>query len=293
VKLLRETLPKTITIVHDLEKDLPLTTGDPGQMHQVLLNFCVNARDAMPDGGTLRLKTSRVPGIFVHKRWENAEAPEYIALSVSDTGTGMDDATRARIFEPFFTTKERDKGTGLGLAVVFGIMEKHSGFIDVESELGRGTTFTIYLPAKKGDERETVRNEKNSGEIGGGSETILIVEDEEMLRELLKMVLVGRGYKIMVAEDGVDAVRIYKERFSDIDLILCDFGLPKLDGFEVLKKVKAINPSAKIIIASGYIDPEQKERILSGGAIEIIQKPYIPNEMMDKIREALDAGSSS
>jgi PAS domain S-box-containing protein len=289
VKLLRETFPRTITITANLDKNLPLIDGDPNQMHQVLLNFCVNARDAMPEGGTLTLKTTTVSGERVRERWSRADAQKYVVLSVSDTGTGMDEATQARIFEPFFTTKDRDKGTGLGLAVVFGIIESHSGFIDVESEQGAGATFTLYFPAKNDDERTITNGEINSSDVPGGTETIFIVEDEEMLRELLRMVLAGKGYNVIVAGDGIEAVNIFRERYSEIKLIICDFGLPKLDGYEVLKRTKEINPSVKVILASGYIEPEQKAKVMAEGAIEVIQKPYIPSEVMKKIRDALDA----
>ena len=286
--LLHETFPKTITITLDLEKNLPLIDADASQIDQVLMNLCLNSRDAMPSGGTLRFMTRLVTGASIRGSWIRAEAIEYIQLVVSDTGMGMDEDTKSHIFEPFFTTKEGDKGTGLGLAVVFGIVRRHDGFISAQSEKGIGTSFSIYLPVKSRVVDYSDQEQEITTDDGAGTETLLIVEDEEMLRELMKVSLLGKGYKVLAAADGAEAVEIYKQHSSEIDLVLCDLGLPKLDGYEVLKRLKEINPSPKFILATGYIEPELKSEILKAGAEEIIQKPYVSHKIVKRIRDVLD-----
>lgn len=216
--LLRETLPKIIDVSIKLQEKTPVILADSTQIHQVILNLCVNARDAMPDGGTLTISTRTVEGKSIQPKFPKARPSEYILVTVSDTGIGMDDETRLRIFEPFFTTKEPGKGTGLGLAVAFGIIALHHGFIDVASTPGQGTTFSLYFPVNP-DEIEPFRI--NSGmldETKGGTETILLVEDEEMLRELAKMALKGKGYSVITASDGEEAIRIYKVHSKQIAL---------------------------------------------------------------------------
>lgn len=288
VSLTRETFPKTVTVSMKLADKLPPILADSTQIQQVFLNLCINARDAMPNGGTLSLSTRLITGEKVHARFSEAKASQYVLIEFSDTGTGMDEATRTRIFEPFFTTKESGKGTGLGLAVAFGIIRIHQGFIDVSSEPDHGTTFSIYFPVNL-EELEPFEIKKEMlGDTEGGTETILLVEDEEMLRSLAKMVLKGKGYNVVTASDGEEAVRMFMLRKNDIALVLSDMGLPKLNGYDVLKQVKHINPSVKFIIASGYIEPVERSEILKSGARDFIQKPYVPNEMLRKIREVLD-----
>jgi PAS domain S-box-containing protein len=286
--LLHETFPKRITITLDLEKNLPLIDADASQIDQVLMNLCLNSRDAMPSGGTLCFMTRLVTGASIRGSWIRAEAIEYIQLVVSDTGIGMDEDTKSHIFEPFFTTKERDKGTGLGLAVVFGIVRGHDGFVSVQSEKGLGTSFSIYLPVKSRVVDYSDQEQEITTDDGAGTETLLIVEDEEMLRELVKVSLLGKGYKVLAAADGAEAVEIYQQHSSEIDLVLCDLGLPKLDGYEVLRRLKEINPSPKFILATGYIEPELKSEILKAGAEEIIQKPYVSHKIVKRIRDVLD-----
>ncbi len=288
VLLTSETFPKTVTVSMKLADKLPTILADSTQIQQVFLNLCVNARDAMPDGGTLSLSTKLITGEKVHARFPEAKAKEYVLIKVSDIGTGMDEATRNRIFEPFFTTKEPGKGTGLGLAVAFGIIRIHQGFIDVSTEPGHGTTFSIYFPVNLEELEPFEIKIEMLEETKGGTETILLVEDEEMLRSLAKMVLKGKGYNVVTASDGKEAVRMFMLRQNDIDLVLSDLGLPKFNGYDVLKQVKRIKPTVKFIIASGYIDPSEKSKILKSGARAFIQKPYVPNEMLRKIREVLD-----
>ena len=287
-RLLGETFPKTIAVSFHLEKDLPLIEADATQLNQVLLNLCVNARDAMPNGGTLTITLHREPGEMIRTRLPKATAHEYIVLSVADTGIGMDEATRLRIFEPFFTTKERGKGTGLGLSLVFSIMESHSGFIDVQSAPGKGTTVLCYFPvSQKPIGLEQVKDQSAEG-VPGGSETVLLVEDEEMLRELAKAMLEAKGYTVLTACDGEEGVEVYQRHQTEIQLVISDLGLPKFGGDKLYRKLKMLNPRVHMILASGYIEPGMKAQILGEGVKAFIQKPYNLNEVLQAMRSVLD-----
>jgi PAS domain S-box-containing protein len=287
-KLLQETFPKTITISTTLQPDLPMIVADSSQIHQVLLNLLVNARDAMPNSGTLSISTMTVEGDGVRTRFSKAAARRYVKLEVADTGIGMDESTRQRIFEPFFTTKGVGKGTGLGLAVVFGIVEHHNGFIDVQSALGEGTSFVVYLPIAERGAEEVPVAKKSLEEIPGGTETILVIEDEEVLRTLAKSILVAKGYTVLTAEDGKQGVELYRSHQKEIAVVLSDIGLPFFSGHDVFRKIRAINPEAKIIFASGFFDPETKSEMFKAGLKNFIQKPYMQDEVLQKIREAID-----
>jgi PAS domain S-box-containing protein len=287
LKLLHETFPKTVLIDTYLAPDLPLINGDSTQINQVLINLCVNARDAMPAGGKLAIATKMVSGSSVRLRFPDAFAHKYEQIDVTDTGFGMDEATRSRIFEPFFTTKERGKGVGLGLAVVFGIISSHNGFIYVDSSRGKGTSFHIVFPVP---ERpiEDGRLLEDMSEVRGGDETILLVEDEDLLRDAAEEILVSSGYTVLTAGDGEQATQIYSQHKKDIALVVSDYGLPKLQGDEFFKNVKEMNPKVKAIFASGYLEPHLKTQLLNAGVKDFIQKPYIPAEILKKIREVLD-----
>ncbi|MBI2428042.1 MAG: PAS domain S-box protein [Ignavibacteriales bacterium] len=287
-KLLNETFPKIITFSLQLENELPPIVADATQVHQVLLNLCVNARDAMPNGGMLTVTTRRQPGSMIRERQPNAVEDDYIVLSVKDTGSGMDEETKRRIFEPFFTTKELGKGTGLGLSLVFGIMETHDGFVEVESEIGEGTTFRCYFPVKR-EAGVSEQKSPSSEETGtGGTETILLVEDEDLLRNLLQQFLESKGYTVLTASDGEEGVTAYQNQQDKIKLVLSDIGLPKLGGIEMYQKIKIVDPNVRLVFASGYIEPGTKEKILNEGVHRFIQKPYDLNEVLSAVRSALD-----
>jgi PAS domain S-box-containing protein len=288
-KLMQETFPKTIAISTSLQQDLPTIVADAGQIHQVLLNLFVNARDAMPSSGTLSISTRTIDGKAVSSRFSRATARQYVQIEVTDTGIGMDEATRQRIFEPFFTTKAPGRGTGLGLSVVFGIVEHHNGFIDVRSIPGKGTSFTVYLPIAERAPEIGQRVRKSIEEIPGGTETILVIEDEEMLRSLAKGILVSKGYKVLIAEDGMQGVEMYQSHQKEIAVVLSDVGLPLLSGPDVFRKIREINPEAKVILASGFFDPETKSEMFKAGLKNFIQKPYMHDEVLQKIREVIDA----
>jgi two-component system cell cycle sensor histidine kinase/response regulator CckA len=292
-RLLQETFPKTITISTSLQSNQPWIIGDPTQIHQVLLNLCINARDAMLKGGNLSISTGTVAGDSLKSKFPKAAPTLYVAIEVADTGIGMDEMTRHRIFEPFFTTKGPGKGTGLGLALVFGIVENHGGLVDVESKLGVGTTFTVYLPVQERTQEGSQPARLAAQDVPGGSETLLVIEDEETLRELLKAVLVSKGYTVMTAEDGKEGVEAFMKHQAEIAVVILDLGLPKLGGLEVFKRVREKDPEATVILASGFIDPETKKEVYEAGVKHFVQKPYSPDDVLKKIRHVIDAGRST
>lgn len=287
-KMLYETFPRTIAIQLNLEPNLPPIIADATQMHQAVLNLCVNARDAMPKGGTLTIATEQIDVEQISKRFPNASAQRYVVLTVSDTGVGMDRQTLSRIFEPFFTTKAPGHGTGLGLAVVHGVIGAHNGYIDVESHPGKGSTFRVYLPAAEQPLFNYESAAAAATELPGGTETILIVEDENNLRQVLETYLTTRGYTVISAENGKQALELYRTHNKEIALIISDIGLPHLSGEEIFRRVKEINPKVKVILASGFVDPEEKSELLSRGVLDIIIKPYNLSDVLLTTRKILD-----
>jgi PAS domain S-box-containing protein len=289
VKMLEETFPKTILFEVALENRAAIIDADRTQLHQTLLNLCVNARDAMPNGGKISITMDQVSGNTLRERFPDSLAASYERVRVADTGTGMDEQTRLRIFEPFFTTKAHGKGTGLGLAVVYGIINSHHGYIDVESEFGKGTTFSLFFPLPEAPAESAVEGTAREEDAGaGGNETILLVEDEEMLRELLTGLLKAKGYTVLAAADGEEAVRIYEKQCKDIDLVVTDMGLPRLSGADAFAEMRKINPSARVILASGYVEPQIKSTLIADGARAFIQKPYVPAEVLQVVRTTID-----
>jgi CheY-like chemotaxis protein len=283
-----ETFPKILTYAQNVENGVSYINADRSQLHQLLLNLCVNARDAMPNGGLLTINTRKVSSASLRTQHPEVVESSYVCIEVSDTGEGMTPETRGRIFEPFFTTKEPGKGTGLGLAVVFGIVQTHKGFIDVESVLAKGTTFRIYLPASQIAEPIMVKDEETLEEIPGGTETLLVVEDEEMLMMTLRMSLVEKGYTVLSAEDGLTALKIYQEKKHDIALVLTDLGLPKMTGLEECVQIKILNPKARMIVATGYLAPEMKSEFLKVGIQHFLIKPYDLKQVLKVVREVID-----
>jgi PAS domain S-box-containing protein len=286
--MIYEMFPKTVTCSQNFDKSIPYINADRSQIHQVLMNLSINARDAMPKGGVLTINTSMVSVESLHNLHPDTDAGIYVSIEVSDTGEGMTPETQKRIFEPFFTTRGIGKGTGLGLAVVFGIIQNHKGFIDVKSELGAGTTFQIYLPVSEVATPITEIEEETLEEIQGGSETLLIVEDEEMLAIPLQMALNDKGYKVIYAADGFAALKIYQEKKNEIALVLTDLGLPTISGLEVCSKIKQINPKERMILATGFLDPEMKVKFLTMGIEHILYKPYDLIKVLKVVREVLD-----
>jgi CheY-like chemotaxis protein len=284
--MLQATFPKTISFNLELASDLPLVTADKSQVHQVLLNLCVNARDAMPNGGTLTILTSITPGTGLTEMFSGVTAENYACIRVRDTGMGMSRQVKSHIFEPFFSTKERGKGTGLGLSVVYGVVNNHRGFVQVESEPGAGTSFIIYLPVKH------VAAEQIGGDRMGGPrqdipQTILLVEDEEMLRELGVSILESEGFHVLAAKDGIEAVALFELHSDEIGLVVCDLGLPRMGGREAFLKMKETRPNVRAIVASGYLEPAIRSEMLKAGVIDTIQKPYDFNDLLAKIRSVI------
>ena len=288
VSMLEQTFPKIITFRKIFDSNIPFINADRTQIHQVLMNLCVNARDAMPKGGSITIKVEKQVSDQARERIPAASHDSYLCVSVTDTGEGMDEVTRRQIFDPFFTTKEQGKGTGLGLAVVYGVMQSHHGFIDVESEVGNGTTFRLYFPIPLASEQMADVSSLPGSFSTGGTETILLVEDEKALIEMVRLLLESKGYKVLTAKNGIEAVKIYKMNNPKIDIVLTDMGLPGITGMEAFKKIKEIDPNARVLFASGFFEPDIKSELYKLGAKGFIQKPYSPDEVLQKLREVLD-----
>ncbi len=289
-RLLKETLPKTVNLVTNLADNVPTIAADVTQLHQVILNLCVNARDAMPDGGVITMTTHLDDGEKFSSRSPEPGGGQYVVLGVGDTGIGMDGETKRRIFDPFFTTKGVGKGTGLGLALVHSIVTNHNGRIEVESQPGRGTTFQIFLPVKNEKSVSTPHKTPSMEDVRGGTETILVIEDEQMLMELVKVVLTSKGYQVISARDGDQGIEAFRKNIGEIGAVISDIGLPRVSGAEVLRQIRAIDSSAKLIAASGFIEPEVKSKLMEIGVTSFVHKPYATSEILRTLRDLLDAG---
>ena len=276
---------KEIAIRGKYEKDLWSVEVDQGQIEQVLLNLYVNAWQAMPAGGDLYLETENVTLDKNYVKPFAIEPGKYVKISVTDTGVGMDKETQKKIFEPFFTTKEIGRGTGLGLASVYGIIKNHDGFINVYSEKGHGTTFNIYLPAS---EKEITEEKKPAGDTVRGSETVLFVDDEDMIIEIAGEMFEQLGYKVLTARSGKEAIEIYTENKGHIDLVLLDMIMPDMSGSDTYDRIKKIDPKVKVLLSSGYSINGQATEIMDRGCNGFIQKPFKMNELSQKLREILD-----
>ena len=276
---------KEITVHQELSEKLYGIKADQGQIEQVLLNLYVNAADAMPGGGDLFLKTINVADKDITGKPYKVKPGNYVLLTVKDTGVGMDKETKERIFEPFFTTKGLAGGTGLGMASAYGIIKGHGGYVDVDSKIGEGTIFSICLPAT-----EKMIKEKKvlSDELVKGKGTILLVDDEEMVLDAGEETLKHLGYEVLLAEDGQEALELYKKNQNKIDMVLLDMIMPVMGGGETFDRMKEINTNVKVLLSSGYsIEGEAKE-ILKRGCDAFIQKPFKPEQLSQKIREILD-----
>ena len=295
--IVRNTFDRRIEIVSLVSANLWSVKADSGQLHQVLLNLCVNARDALEaedwnvrEGGprivieaenvTISPQTREVRG--------NPQPGRYAAITVSDNGVGMDEEVRRRVFDPFFTTKDDGKGTGLGLAMVYGIIKQHGGWIHLYSEPGWGTTFKIYLPAVlQASPLEAEAAEEVPA--AGGTETVLLVDDEEIVRALCQSVLERQGYRVIIARDGREALQAYSQREREIDLVILDLSMPHLSGIETLERLRAFNPNVRVILASGYSLDTQHELFQSAQVLGFVPKPFQPADLLRMVRHALDA----
>ncbi|HTY37461.1 MAG TPA: PAS domain S-box protein [Bacteroidota bacterium] len=290
--ILYETFPKTIDVVVHLPKTSPTVAIDPAQLQQTLLNLCINAKDAMEERGTLTITVSEASATeMVHLNPEAVNAT-HVVISIVDTGTGMDEETKARVFEPFFTTKSKGKGTGLGLAVAYGVVRQQRGFIDVTSQLGKGTTFRIFLPLSEGSQEEALVGMPQDRREIGGTETILIVEDEESLRELSAEHLGVRGYSLIFASNGREGFEQYLRHREDIRIVVTDYGMPEMTGGDLLRRIRVESADLPILIVSGFLEPELIKQLTDAGASAFIHKPVRPNELLRLIRDVLDRRGS-
>ncbi|RMG54104.1 MAG: response regulator [Acidobacteria bacterium] len=286
-KLLQRMIPENIEVeMHLAAEDLAIE-ADPTQLQQVVMNLVVNARDAMPEGGQLRIETARVKlDESFCRAHPNLRPGDYVRLRVSDTGVGIPPDIQRRIFDPFFTTKEAGKGTGLGLPVVYGIVKNHGGAVEVESEVGRGTTIALYFPLV---EKPAEVERASSAEVKGGSETILLVEDEPTVLELARAALEHYGYQVLTAQNGVEAIATYRDHGSEIALVILDVVMPKLGGRETFRELQRIDPGVKAILASGYDTSESLvNELLQSGVCGLVRKPYQIQELAQAVRQVLD-----
>jgi PAS domain S-box-containing protein len=285
-RMLRRLLPANIALETRLDADVPPIWADPGQLEQVIVNLAVNARDAMPDGGTLTIETAAVilddstPPLS-----HGTRGGRFLMLAVTDTGTGMDESVRSRIFEPFFTTKEKGKGTGIGLATVYGIVHQSEGHIWVYSEPGHGTAFKIYFPARD-TAGAAVAGALPRARVHRGSETILLAEDEPTVRTATRRILEHAGYTVLEAEDGASAVEQFRVHRDDIDLVISDMMMPKMSGRELADRICAIRSDVRLLFISGYTDDTVAGRSMLPAGASFIQKPFTPQSLTEKVREA-------
>ena len=286
VKVLNETLPKSIAVKYEIEPELELVSADPTQIHQVLMNLCINARDAMPAGGTLTIMANNIKLDENYARmYIEARAGRYVLINVKDSGSGMTQEVQQRIFDPFFTTKEIGKGTGLGLSTALTIIKSHGGFINVYSELGKGTQFSIYLPVA---ETETAAQESKI-ELPyptGKGELVLVVDDEENIRQITLATLEKFGYRALTAADGTEALAIYSQNAAQIAVVLTDMAMPFMDGAATIRALRRLSPTLPIIAASGL--PPSEINDLNVNAF--LSKPYTAEKLLTTLAEVLEKG---
>lgn len=287
VKILRETLPKSIEISSEIPKDLWIISADATQMHQVLMNLCVNARDAMPEGGSISIKAEN---IFVDENYARmhleAKPGRFVMISVSDTGPGMSLEIQSRIFEPFFTTKEMTKGTGLGLSTALTIVKSHGGFINVYSELYKGSQFTLYLPALDTPGSVDAAVLQTDLPLGNG-ELILVVDDEESIREITRGTLETFGYRVLTASDGTEALALYADKKNEIAAVLTDMVMPFMDGPATIRALQRMNPNVRIIAASGLGAGQHAGEGALEGVSVFLNKPYTAEKLLKTLARVL------
>ena len=286
-RLLSPLIGENIELITQLSSELGRTRADAGQIEQVIMNLVVNAKDALPEGGKIAIETSNVNlGDDVRRQFSYILPGPYILLSISDTGQGMSKETQAHIFEPFFTTKEKGKGTGLGLSTVYGIIKQSGGYVFVESEVGRGTRFRIYLPRVE-EAAEAAGMTHAARSVAGGSETVLLAEDEESVRDLVRETLEGKGYKILACENADAALQMAAAHAGTIDLLITDLVMPGMSGRELAKRLCALRPQTRVLYLSGYTE----DVLAHPGMIEpgtvFLQKPFTLQVLARRVREVL------
>ena len=287
VKILADTMPKNIEITFSIDTDLCSVSGDATQLHQVLMNLCVNARDAMPQGGKLRIEAENVE-IDEHYARMNVEAKpgKYVSIGVIDTGLGIPEQNLTKIFDPFFTTKEHGHGTGLGLSTVAGIVRSHGGFVNVYSEIGRGARFRVYLPAIESARAAPAKPSRRDLPVGDG-ELILVIDDENAIREVAKETLTAFGYRVMVASDGAEAMAVFAAHKNEVKVVITDMMMPYMDGPATIRALQKINPRVPIIASSGFtVDHRAAES--SGNSVRMfLPKPYSADKLLTALAEII------
>lgn len=293
LNLLDKVIGKNIEIRTALASDLMTVCADPAQIEQVLMNLCINSRDAMPNGGRLTIETRNAEFSERDARaTAGMQAGRFTELRVSDTGIGMDESIREKIFEPFFTTKAAGKGTGLGLATVYGIVRQHGGFVLVESEVGRGSTFRVFLPARPSPETQPFRQVVIEEEPArGGDETVLIAEDHDGLREVAESALKKKGYHTIVAHDGQEAIDLFTANRERVSLVILDVIMPRQSGPQVYEAIRALKPKVAVLFATGYSNEASAMSVVIERGVAILHKPYTPAVLCRRVREVLDAAN--
>jgi CheY-like chemotaxis protein len=288
VDLLKRTMPKMIDVEIKSGENIGSIIADPGQVEQVLMNLAINARDAMPEGGRLVFETSTV-SVTDSVTGSLFEVPPgcYVQVSITDTGFGMEEEILNQIFEPFYTTKADGKGTGLGLSMVFGIMQNHGGAVSCYSEPGTGTTFRLYFPVTD-EELSRVEVIQESDRMPEGTETVLLVDDEEIILDLVSSMLTEFGYKVLTAPNGDSALDLYRHHQEIIDLVILDLNMPGMDGIDCLEELRNLNVLSKIIVASGYSSGKQVDKVMEKGADDFISKPFEIGQLLNTVRKTLD-----
>ncbi len=288
-QILRRTIGEQTELVIDLGTGLPTVVADPGQIEQIVLNLAINARDAMPAGGTLSIDTAAVEVTDDHSTVDGAPAGSYVCFRVGDTGVGMSAEVRDRAFEPFFTTKPKGEGSGLGLTTVYGIVSQSGGHTRIHSEAGVGTTITVLLPATRQDATRDGPDERvDSLDALLGTETILVVEDEEALREVTRRILTRNGYAVVTAASGVQAIELATSHPGPIDLVLTDVIMPKMQGPTVANEVSKLREGIRVLFMSGHAQPVLEAEAILGTAFQLVEKPFNEATLLAKVREALD-----
>jgi CheY-like chemotaxis protein len=295
MNLLDKVIGKDIEIREDLEDDLSVVRADPTQIEQVLMNLCLNSRDAMPQGGKITIETHNASFSEEDcRRAAGLQVGRFAELRVSDTGMGMDAAVRERIFEPFFTTKGAGKGTGLGLATVYGIVKQHNGFIQVESERGQGSKFRVFLPVDEAPAADKSQIPVSDDlPARGGTETILLADDHFGICEMAQSVLTGKGYQVLLAHDGEEAIEIYAAHRDRIALVILDVIMPRRGGPEVFAAINALNSNVSVVFATGYSNEPAIMADLVARGVAILRKPYSPSLLCRRVREVLDAAAAT